>query len=139
MAVSKDRVQFHLAMRYFQPHQTSNGMQRSTCIAILVECFGHTADYWQRMIHHKSEGFDIVCRPSQFARFIILRHEKGDCINGIRDLAPKLQQPLTLYDRIGAIADCSADTAKRVMLAAGYSSGGQMLDTPVDVSGNFNN
>jgi len=33
-------------------------------------------------------GFHIFCRAEDFAKFIVLRHEMGNCINGIRDINP---------------------------------------------------
>lgn len=148
MAVSKDRVRFHLAMRYFQLNKTSNGMCRNTCIDILVECFGFSGEYWEHTMHSWSEGFDIICRPSQFARFIVRRHEKGDCINGIRDLNPVLQQVQQEQDAIDmlcrragqpryvvrSVLNAIGMTAQKLNAAMDLSTG-----NVTDVSGNFNN
>ncbi|MCP4647186.1 MAG: hypothetical protein GY852_05525, partial [bacterium] len=35
----------------------------------------------------------IICRPSQFARFIVFRYRAGMCINGIKNLDPMLFMP----------------------------------------------
>ncbi len=79
-------------------------MRRETCATILASIFGflHKSTsgesdqttsalrHWDIFLDANPEGFHILCRPSQFARFIIRRHEAGECINGIRDLAPTL-------------------------------------------------
>lgn len=38
------------------------------------------------------EGVEIICRPSQFARFIIKRNELG-LNNGLKELSPELYVP----------------------------------------------
>lgn len=42
--------------------------------------------------HYGNDGVQVICRPSQFARFIILRNEYGGN-NSIKDLQPELFQP----------------------------------------------
>lgn len=106
MAMSKDRVRFHLAPRYFtsSPHST-NGMEQETCVRLLKDAFNVPEDLSRRTMCAHSQGFNIICRPSQFARFIVFRHEYGECINGVRDLDPKIVQ---LYpDHLADLADRS--------------------------------
>lgn len=59
-------------------------------------------------------GIIIVCRPSQFARFIVLRHDHGGVINGIRDLYPELL-PLDGYNPIDESAYVAETQVRRVL------------------------
>lgn len=102
-----EKLVFHLAPRYFTKNTTSNGMKRETCIKILLASFGtgsraNGTSSWATLMNRYPDGFQIVCRPDQFARFIVLRYEAGECINGIKDLSPKLvvDRRLSLYDKI---------------------------------------
>jgi hypothetical protein len=89
MKPTADNIDFVLPPRYFQPHSTANGMERCKCLKVLKECFGLFDGTWETLMQNNSgTGFHIVCRPDQFARFIIRRHQIGNCINGIRDLDP---------------------------------------------------
>jgi len=38
-------------------------------------------------------GMEVICRPSQFGRFIVLRNEAGGT-NSVKDLQPELFQPV---------------------------------------------
>lgn len=110
MTMSRDRVTFFLPTRYFtgRASRGSNGMSRSTCIKVLSKAFGPPAQHctvggWTEVFDLHQNGFNIVCRPSQFARFIVYRHDADECINGIKDLAPVLALPVvpeTLYDNL---------------------------------------
>lgn len=113
MAKSKDRVRFHLPPRYFTGNQHStNGMDRDICVEVLVRAFAVSeSDVRGVMINH-NQGFDILCRPSQFARFIVIRHEIGDCINGVRDLDPKIVCPCP--DHLLVIANRSGQSIEDV-------------------------
>lgn len=140
MSTSKDRVRFFLPEKYFLNRPTQSGMTRSACIDVLIRAFG--SNNWSAFMTAQPRGFWITCRPSQFARFIVYRHQFGSCVNGIRDLMPELTRPMTVYERIGTAANVSADTAKRVLCAAGYSIGQPELPLgaaalDVDVSDNF--
>lgn len=120
MAMSKDRVRFYLAARYFQSHRTSNGMTRDTCIRLLFKAFGMTSSQSLERMSRFHNGFWIKCRPSQFARFIVYRHQDGDCINGIRDLQPQLVEPVDVYAQIANETGVTHDTVRRVLRAAEY-------------------
>lgn len=95
MTMSKDRVRFRLPRRYFQGcHQKRpNGFNRHTMMVVLRKAFGMTDDESANLMDSHPGGFEIECRPSQFARFIVLRHETNEGINGIKDLEPRMVQP----------------------------------------------
>lgn len=92
------QVRFFLAPRYFQPHETANGMTRDRCLVLLDRSFGVFG--WSNLMRSHSDGFWIKCRMDQFASFIIERHRDGNCINGIRDLNPQYVDPLEEYQNI---------------------------------------
>ena len=102
--MSPDRIQFFLPRVYFQANTGSrNGMQRATCISVLSKAFGPPESSWASIMQDYPEGFIIRCRPSQFARFIVFRHEAGECINGIKDLNPHIlipTPPETVYEKV---------------------------------------
>lgn len=110
MTMSKDRITFFLPPRYFTgtPSSSTNGMSRATCLTILGKAFGpprqHTrCSTWNEVMDLWSCGFRIVCRPSQFARFIVYRANANECINGIKDLNPAIvpeQKPETTYSKL---------------------------------------
>ncbi len=90
MTMSRDRIKFFLPSIYFQAQnrQTPNGLSRDRMAGVLTKAFGLTHMDSCNLMLEKSEGFDIVCRPSQFARFIVLRMDAGCGVNGIKNLHP---------------------------------------------------
>lgn len=81
MSMSKDRVHFTI------PDSTINktlAMRKSYC-DVLFKAFGLSS---QKV--PCSGDIKIICRPSQFARFLIYRNEAG-ITNGFRCLNPKLK------------------------------------------------
>ncbi len=135
-----DRIKFHLAPRYYKAcHSTPNGMERIKCMQVLQRAFGLThkrsADL---MDHNGSYGFGITCRPEQFARFIVVLHEIGNCINGIRDLEPRYVPQCEQHDIYSHIADIlciSRYNVERVALALGHATPPALRDH-VDISDN---
>jgi hypothetical protein len=115
MAMSKDRIRFFLPFLYFQISMTRKGMHRVTCAQVLVKAFGHSVVYWYKIMDRSPEGFYIVCRPSQFARFIVFRAEAGECVNGIKDLEPKLLSPEDKYMIIADKAGVDYERTRLVM------------------------
>ncbi len=126
MTMSKDHVRFTLPFRYFQSGlQSSNGFSRATLQKILHKVFS--------MLHSESaglmdacklvpkcvDGFEIECRPDQFARFIVMRCDAGEDINSIRDLKPRIVQPSsrTLYEQVGDSIGVDSHVVKTVALA----------------------
>lgn len=106
---SQERVSFFLAGRYFTEHNSQSGMCGKTCMYILERAFGMNASESLNFMKRNRNGFEIICRPDQFARFIILRSKHGNCINGIKDLDPKLfipYQSMDIYEYL-ACKTCS--------------------------------
>ncbi len=94
MTMSKDRVRFTLPQRYFQgASRRPNGFNRITMLGILRGAFSMTHAESVGLMDHYPNGFEIECRPSQFGRFIVLRHDANEGINGVRDLEPRIVQP----------------------------------------------
>lgn len=84
--MSKDQVQFIMCV---------NGTRAAELGKVFVEAFGEPMPAkgvarpdrsWDR------EFVTVTCRPSQFARFLILRNLAG-LQNNFRDLEPKLLRP----------------------------------------------
>lgn len=112
MSASMDRIKFFLPCRYFQPRQHMNNMCRAKCLGILVKAFGFTGGAWEEIMRGQPQGFWIVCRPSQFGRFIVYRHVYGDCINGIRDLQPDVMMEPDLFGDIAEdVGICRRDVS----------------------------
>lgn len=106
MTMSKDRVRFTLPCRYFQSGmRRSNGFNRSTMLGVLKKAFGMTWDEANGLMDHYPQGFEIECRPSQFGRFIVLRCETDEGINGVRDLYPRIVQPTKPTDTYQRVAE----------------------------------
>ena len=132
MSASKDKVRFFLPHRYFQTHfpLSGNGMRRDICKNILFRAFGMGREESEARMHRFPDGFWIECRPSQFARFIVYRHEDGQCINGIKDLKPEIVGPLTLPEKIARRTGVDEHHVRRVMAALDYDAGPEQ--GPVD-------
>lgn len=94
--ISGDRVHFKLLPRH---------LAKDAYKELLEECFGI-----KRGEYSVIEDLKIICRPSQFARFIILRHTKyagaNDVTNEISGLDLKLVSPAKPKNLI----DCSTRT-----------------------------
>lgn len=90
-----ERVSFHLSPRYFAK---ASGARSNTCdfdtmLGVLSEAFRASRSRIRRMMEAHPEGFDLVCTPAQFGRFIAIRHERYKGTNGIKDLNPVLFTP----------------------------------------------
>ena len=147
MTMSKDRVRFFLGERYFR-HQArrcanSSAMSRPTCQGILQDAFGIPPAISAGLMGKHPHGFHVICRPSQFARFIVLRCEADECINGVKDLSPELlderEAARQLYydvvaDETGVDADCVA----QVLMHANVPNKPIVPDGEIDVSRNPN-
>lgn len=79
--ISHDRVRFNFC---------DNRQERDENIRAATRAFGINAVQAGEAFEH---GSRIVCRPSQFARFIIYRIEEGITINRIAQLRPALFTP----------------------------------------------
>lgn len=90
--ISRDRILFRLPERYFQNYQTSNGFRRATMVQVLITAFNMQRNEVNQLMDRHPGGFNIMCRPSQFGRFIVLRCDANEGINGIKDLIPKIVQ-----------------------------------------------
>lgn len=78
---------------------------------VLHRAFGMTFAESAGLMDHYPRGFEIECRPSQFARFIVLRCEANEGINGVRDLEPRIVQPTkptNAYQRVAEKLDLAA-------------------------------
>lgn len=141
--MSHDRVRFFLHHRYFQAHEKPNGMSRTTCLNILEEVFDLCPKTARRTMERNNRGFWIVCRPSQFARFIIARCDAAECVNGVRDLQPALFVP---SDEVSTIREGLRDQGRGVSVVdiravLDYLHSYELIDeqcgdTVIDVSGN---
>ncbi len=145
MTASKDRVTFYLPHRYFNGNggPSNTGMRRDTCVHVLHSAFGLVPGEggWGGAISAHPEGFHIVCRPSQFARFIVYCHEAGECINGIRDLDPGLgpvMKEQSLYDKIAVkfLAQVCEETTRAILCEADVHNRLVKTEGTFDVSRN---
>lgn len=82
MTMSKDRVRFTLPYFYWEKPQMQQAVYKAFGLPkYKIEC------HMQR-----SCDITIICRPSQFARFLIYRNELG-LENGFKILKPELFTP----------------------------------------------
>lgn len=130
MTMSRDRVRFRLPSRYFQRHvgPRSNGMSRADCARVLQDALGLSPAECQALFEAFPDGFRVQCRPSQFARFIVLRHDAllrapNAGVNGVNDLEPELVVPAQV-DGFEALASCtgaSRDQVRELVHALGLT------------------
>lgn len=76
MSMSRDRVRFRVSANV----QVKTGFRQ-----LFRDCFG-------KELPIRCEDDDeivVICRPSQFARFLIERNNRGMC-NGFKELRPEL-------------------------------------------------
>lgn len=118
-----DLVKFYLPFRYFQTRPGSNGMCRSTCVTILTKSFGLCDADWNRLMCEQPDGLWIVSRADQFGKFIVLRHDANECINGVKDLKCQMYNPDAEYDRIAHQFKLPTCTLKGIARALGYLHG----------------
>jgi len=81
--MSHDRVHFTVGERY---------LQKNTIRECITETLGIDAHKLKQMAI-RNEDLHVVCRPSQFARFVILRHIKYGEPNNMSCLNMKLVVP----------------------------------------------
>lgn len=113
MAMSKDRVKFYLGSKY---------LQHSSIFDVLYRAFNLTkVDIVNRTRGSAMEGLYIVCRPSQFARFMIYRNEVG-IQNGFIDLQAKLvdAEDEDIYTKLARATGVDRSAVKKVVLAIAY-------------------
>ncbi len=128
--MSKDRIRFFLPRRYFEGFNSTNGMKRETCLLILNQAFGLACDESEHLMDKYPDGFVIVCRPSQFARFIFYRCQADECINGIKDLRLELIGALDKYDRVVRATGVCREIVQKVLWAAGMDSDSEIKGSP---------
>lgn len=81
--MSHDRVHFTVYERY---------LHKQTIIDCLVETLGLDEPHL-KFLARKNKDLHVICRPSQFARFVILRHIKYGEPNNMSCLNMKLVVP----------------------------------------------
>ncbi len=86
MAMSKDRVRFYIGAKYYKEGN------RAAMATVLRKAFDVDRVEANGLFDRSGEGFWIVCRPSQFARFMVYRNDQG-LPNGFMDLRAELFEP----------------------------------------------
>lgn len=137
----KDKVTFLLPSRYYYLHgssQSSGGMRREDAYEVLWRAFGLPKNECKHLMRDKPHHISFTCRLDQFAKFIIYRNEFGNCINGVKDLQPKLAKLPDRYGRIEQMTGVPRRDVKLVMNALEFSrqqdAAYKYLDTHIDVS-----
>lgn len=82
MSISHDRVHFNMPNVWSGRGDT----RQDAIVKAAVQAFGIPMEAAKRASAH---GVLVICRPSQFARFLILRNEYGG-ENGFKNLYAKL-------------------------------------------------
>jgi len=138
MAMSKDRVKFFLPSMYFQNHHTPRGMHKDICASILSRAFGMHESVWRAKMLEFPEGISIVCRPSQFARFIVYRIVEGECVNGVKDLKCSIVVPSNPYQIVADEAgtdEAGTDEATVAQVARALSNLTGCPISPLSING----
>lgn len=86
MTMSKDRVEFKLPCNYSYSNPAKKVTKNQALIDATHKVLGLTREEMQKAI---DGGWTIRCRPSQFARFLIIRNNAG-LPNSFKELNPKL-------------------------------------------------
>lgn len=106
--VKEEKIRFFLGCRYYDHPRLPY---------VLNKAFGTNA----KSIHGTEGGLWIVCRPDQFAKFMIYRNEAG-ITNGFMDLQAKVvSEPIDQYTSIAELLHVDRDIVKKVALALMYS------------------
>lgn len=93
--MSRDRVRFFLHYRYYG----------SEMCDVMQRAFGIDVATFQELRGANEGGFWVLCRPSQFARFMIYRDGAG-VVNGFKDLNAvliKQEQKITIAEHIARL------------------------------------
>ncbi len=139
--MSQDRVRFWLPSNYY-----NTGHSVIMC-SVLRDAFGLSYGQSERVMKDNELGFWIVCRPSQFARFMIYRNNAG-IKNGFMDLKSELFTPLSdtqdVYRVLGDEINVRSGDVYKVTIALGLTSGhvrdrmrGASVTQEIDVSQNI--
>lgn len=116
--MSHDRVRFFISDSYYK-----NVHQQGVLRDVLKKAFGLGTASSTQCMSGCCGGFYVVCRPSQFARFLIFRNDAG-IKNGFVDLQAKLYVPAPPKDGYTLLAEkigITRDQAKRAALALHFS------------------
>lgn len=140
--MSKDRVRFFLGYQYY-----SNNNEILRMATVLGKAFGLDHVEAVKIMQTYTDGVWIVCRPSQFARFMIYRNEAA-IKNGFMDLHAELftaPPKKDSYTMLAEAAGVDREDAKRIVLALSHSAGwvaknlkeARTAPVGIDVSGNL--
>jgi hypothetical protein len=126
--MSTDRVKFYIPSSYWyqmEPNgRRTHNREASKVVALLHDAFGITEKEFLALTSGVWTGITIICRPSQFARFLIYRNERG-IPNGFKELQPKLiggEDSEDVYTLLAKRAGLSREDAKKAAYALGYGA-----------------
>ncbi len=114
--MSHDRVRFFIDDCYYN-NSSKMGILRD----VLKQAFGLGRGHSAQFMTNGYGGFYLICRPSQFARFLIYRNEAG-IKNGFIDLRAKLytpEPPKDAYTTLAKRVELSVHQVDRVLKAMG--------------------
>ncbi len=117
--MSHDRIRFFISSSSYYNTQR----QRDCLRSVLEKAFDMSPCLSEKYMAQNYGGFFVVCRPSQFARFMIFRDAAG-LKNGFIDLQANLyvpEPPKDIYTILAEKAGITRDQAKRGALALGFS------------------
>ena len=139
MQQSKDRVKFFVGNKY---------LQISKFYDVLGRAFGLDEQTARKLANLQTTGchdkwyggFWIVCRPDQFARFMIYRND-AEITNGFMDLKAELIEPADAIDALARKASVSRTVIEKVLAALNITpeevcDGANREASEIDVSGN---
>ena len=92
MSMSNDRIRFEFTPRHWKTPALRKASQK-----VLQQAFDISYQESNNLIVKNPCGFTIICRPSQFGRFIVFRNNecggKEGFTNEIKSLEPVLIEP----------------------------------------------
>lgn len=125
-----NRVRFFISYKY---------LQNKAIYPVMRQSLGLDDSVARELYRQQANGFWVICREEQFARFMIYRNNAG-IQNGFMDLKADIVPACgDIYERIASAAGVDRGVVKKVLLALNYSRATveerlEMRTAEVDVS-----
>ena len=119
--MTQELFKFFLPHRYFQCRSNGSGMSRDNCQKVLNKAFNMTYNKSGCMMDNNPNGFSIICRPEQFARFIIHRRYSDCQVNGVRDLNLEQIEKFDIYEHWSECIGEHRALIKKITSCMGFS------------------
>lgn len=107
----ENRVRFFIGCKY---------LQNNAIYSVMRNALGLDDSVARELYRRATDGFWVICREEQFARFMVYRNNAG-VPNGFMDLRATIIQAVgDVYERIASAAGVDRGAVKKVLLALNY-------------------